>query len=68
MTDDPADPPTPAPDPTRSVAPQAEQDEAVAGPPHPPWAKNLRQLYNSVVEEPLPSSFLDLLSQLDAQG
>jgi hypothetical protein len=31
----------------------------------PPWAKDLRQLYDAVVEEPLPDSFLDLLSQLD---
>lgn len=33
---------------------------------HPPeWAGGLRQLYDSVVEEPLPDSFMDLLSKLD---
>lgn len=30
-----------------------------------PWAKGLRALYDSVVEEPLPDSFMDLLSKLD---
>ncbi|MBW8783783.1 MAG: hypothetical protein JF593_03965 [Novosphingobium sp.] len=33
---------------------------------HPDWAKGLRQLYDSVVEEPLPESFADLLAKLDA--
>lgn len=32
---------------------------------NPEWAKGLRQLYNSVVDEPLPDSFMDLLSKLD---
>lgn len=31
----------------------------------PEWANGLRQLYDSVVEEPLPDSFKDLLAQLD---
>lgn len=31
----------------------------------PEWADGLRQLYNSVVDEPLPDSFKDLLSKLD---
>lgn len=31
----------------------------------PDWANGLRELYDSVVEEPLPDSFKDLLSQLD---
>ncbi|MHA6332794.1 NepR family anti-sigma factor [Qipengyuania sp. CAU 1752] len=31
----------------------------------PEWANGLRQLYDSVVEEPLPDSFKDLLSKLD---
>tara|TARA_A100001391_G_scaffold142053_1_gene99802 strand:+ start:12268 stop:12438 length:171 start_codon:yes stop_codon:yes gene_type:complete len=36
----------------------------------PEWANGLKQLYNSVVDEPLPDSFRDLLAQLDgdAQG
>ena len=31
----------------------------------PEWADGLRQIYDSVVEEPLPDSFKDLLAQLD---
>ncbi|WP_311735599.1 NepR family anti-sigma factor [Croceicoccus naphthovorans] len=32
----------------------------------PDWAAGLRQLYDSVVEEPLPDSFDDLLSKFDS--
>lgn len=31
----------------------------------PEWTQSLRQLYDSVVEEPLPDSFKSLLEQLD---
>ncbi len=31
----------------------------------PEWASGLRQLYDSVVEEPLPDAFADLISKLD---
>ena len=31
----------------------------------PEWANGLKQLYDSVVDEPLPDSFKDLLAQLD---
>lgn len=31
----------------------------------PEWADGLRQLYDSVVDEPLPDSFKDLLAKLD---
>lgn len=31
----------------------------------PGWASGLRQIYDSVVDEPLPDSFKDLLSRLD---
>ena len=31
----------------------------------PEWADGLRQLYDSVLNEPLPDSFADLLSKLD---
>ncbi len=31
----------------------------------PGWADGLRQLYDSVVDEPLPDAFKDLLAQLD---
>lgn len=34
----------------------------------PEWADGLRQLYDSVVNEPLPDSFADLLSKLDETG
>lgn len=33
----------------------------------PDWANGLRQLYDSVVDEELPDTFKDLLSQLDAK-
>ena len=32
----------------------------------PEWANGLRRLYNSVVEEPLPDSFADLIAKLDS--
>ena len=31
----------------------------------PGWADGLRKLYDSVVDEPLPDSFKDLLAKLD---
>jgi hypothetical protein len=31
----------------------------------PDWAAGLRRLYDSVVEEPLPDTFADLLDKLD---
>ncbi|WP_370177657.1 NepR family anti-sigma factor [Alteriqipengyuania sp.] len=31
----------------------------------PQWADSLRNLYDSVVDEPIPDSFKDLLAQLD---
>lgn len=34
----------------------------------PDWAGGLRQLYDSVVEEPIPDTFKDLLDQLDGSG
>jgi hypothetical protein len=38
----------------------------VAKPRDPEWAGGLKRLYDSVVEEPLPDSFADLLKKLDA--
>lgn len=38
------------------------------GPQSPDWTSGLRQLYNAVVEEPLPDSFAKLLEQLDSAG
>lgn len=34
----------------------------------PDWASGLRQLYDSVVEEPLPDAFKDLLAELDRKN
>ena len=34
----------------------------------PGWAKGLRKLYDSVVDEPIPDSFKDLLKKLDGPG
>lgn len=34
----------------------------------PEWANGLKQLYDSVVDEPLPDSFKDLLSKLDDES
>jgi hypothetical protein len=34
----------------------------------PEWATGLKQLYDSVIEEPLPDAFKDLLSKLDDEG
>ena len=31
----------------------------------PEWASGLKQLYDSVIEEPLPDTYKDLLSKLD---
>jgi hypothetical protein len=33
--------------------------------PGPDWASGLKQLYDSVIEEPIPDAFKDLLSKLD---
>ncbi|MBX7458273.1 hypothetical protein K3152_08450 [Qipengyuania sp. 1NDH17] len=41
--------------------------EAASGKERPDWANGLRRLYDSVVEEELPDSFKDLLSQLDSK-
>lgn len=38
------------------------------GPGTPGWANGLRQLYDSVVDEPLPDTFKDLLSKLDSKN
>ncbi len=32
------------------------------------WTAGLKRLYDSVVEEPLPDTFKDLLSKLDSAG
>lgn len=39
-----------------------------AKPGEPDWTAGLKRLYDSVVDEPLPATFKDLLSKLDAPG
>jgi len=46
---------------------ECEADK-VKGPKSPDWTSGLKRLYDSVVEEPLPDSFKDLLSKLDDAG
>ena len=53
--------------------PEGSRKGAPTGPPisakdRPEWADGLRKLYDSVVDEPLPDSFQDLLDKLDQQG
>lgn len=43
-------------------------DQAQSGAQRPDWADGLRQLYDSVVDEPLPDAFKDLLDRLDESG
>ena len=46
-------------------APAAIQPGAAT---QPDWANGLRQLYESVVDEPIPDTFKDLLSKLDTKS
>lgn len=43
------------------------KQSASGGQDGPDWASGLKQLYNSVVDEPLPDSFKHLLAQLDKE-
>ena len=45
-----------------------EQSSQGGETPRPDWADGLRQLYDSVVDEPLPDTFRDLLERLDEEG
>ena len=49
--------------PVRPTGGKAASNRAASG--EPGWAKGLKTLYNSVVDEPLPDSFEDLLKKLD---
>lgn len=44
------------------------KEDKDSGKGEPEWASGLKHLYDSVVDEPLPDSFKDLLSQLDGNG
>jgi len=37
----------------------------ISKPRDPDWASGLKQLYDSVIEEPIPDTFKDLLAKLD---
>jgi hypothetical protein len=41
---------------------KAKKTKAARG---PEWADGLKQLYDSVIDEPIPDAFKDLLSKLD---
>jgi len=45
---------------------KAAPKPGTAAPREPDWTAGLKQLYDSVVEEPLPEAFKDLLRKLDA--
>ncbi len=55
-------PPASEPQPELTHLPKAPGSKKVG---KPDWAQGLRQLYDSVVEEPLPDTFRELLSRLD---
>ena len=42
-----------------------KQPQARGSAQNPAWASGLKQLYDSVVDEPLPDSFSDLLARFD---
>ncbi len=44
---------------------QTSDAEFAGGENAPAWADGLKQLYDDVVDEPLPDAFKDLLAQLD---
>lgn len=55
----------------RREAPKKVDAAARSGRPglgDPGWANGLRQLYDAVVDEPLPDTFKDLLSKLDSKN
>ena len=56
-------PRTHTPPPQPALEPPAGQ-----GPQPPEWAGALRQMYDAVVEEPLPDGIAQLLARLDAQS
>ncbi len=63
---------TPPRDPPRNSGASdiPRQMQASGGPDaeKPDWADGLRQLYDSVVDEPLPDTFKDLLEKLGDDG
>jgi len=60
-----SDGPASNPSADQDAAPPKKQSE---GEEAPPWAAPLRDLYQQVVEEPLPDFLSDLLSRLDRES
>lgn len=57
----------PSPENEKKVPTPLKKDEhAKAGDPQ--WTTGLKRLYDSVLDEPLPDTFTDLLSKLDKDG
>lgn len=52
--------------PEKGIPPVDEATNGKVASNEPEWAASLKQLYNSVVEEPLPDNFKELLSKLDS--
>ena len=44
------------------------KSDPAPGKSRPEWAGGLKQLYDSVVDEPIPDSFKDLLDKLDGEA
>lgn len=56
-----------APENQKKVAnPRSKGDGNKEGDPE--WTAGLKRLYDSVLDEPLPESFTDLLAKLDKDG
>ena len=51
--------------PEARTAPQEQAKPGGEAAEQPQWADSLRNMYESVVDEPIPDSFKDLLAQLD---
>jgi len=52
-------------DANNNVRKVGRQPTGAKGGREPGWASGLKKLYDSVVDEPMPDSFKDLLSRLD---
>ena len=50
---------------SQKVVATAPENRETAKMDDPQWAEGLKRLYDSVVDEPLPDSFMRLLSELD---
>lgn len=51
--------------PAKGAKPSASKIAPKSSQAKPDWTSSLRQLYDSVVDEPLPDNFKNLLDKLD---